>query len=52
MDETDHDIAVRIWSGQYSMDKVTTTFAKKDFWLINLPFYMISELPRIIAHLT
>lgn len=52
MDETDHDIAVRIWSGQYSMDKVTTTLAKKDFWLINLPFYMISELPRIIVHLT
>jgi predicted AAA+ superfamily ATPase len=51
MDETDHDIAVRIWSGQYSMDKVTT-LEKKDFWLINLPFYMISELPGIIAHLT
>ncbi|WP_157279117.1 hypothetical protein [Proteiniphilum acetatigenes] len=29
-DETDHDIAVRIWSGQYSVDKVEA-FAKKDF---------------------
>ncbi len=51
MDETDHDVAVRVWSGQYSVDKVAT-LAKKDFRLINLPFYMISGLPEIIGRLT
>ncbi|RNC63929.1 hypothetical protein [Proteiniphilum sp. X52] len=51
MGETDHDVAVRVWSGQYSVDKVAT-LAKKDFRLINLPFYMISGLPEIIGRLT
>lgn len=51
MNETNHNIAVRIWSGQYSIDKVQT-LTKKDFWLINLPFYMISELSEIINHAT
>ncbi len=47
MDETRHDIAVRIWTGKYSIDKVNTQ-RHKTFRLINLPFYMISMLPDIL----
>lgn len=47
MSETNHDVAVRIWSGHFSVDKVKT-LTKKEFRLINLPFYMISELPGIL----
>jgi predicted AAA+ superfamily ATPase len=47
MNETNHDIAVRIWSGYYSVDNVKT-ITGKEFRLINLPFYMISALPVII----
>ncbi len=47
MDETSHDIAVRIWTGKYSIDEVKTQ-TNKTFRLINLPFYMISTLPDIL----
>lgn len=47
MDEASHDIAVRIWTGKYSIDEVKTQ-THKTFRLINLPFYMISALPDIL----
>jgi len=50
MNETNHDIAVRIWSGNYSIDKVKTIDGK-EFRLVNLPFYMISALPVIVDSL-
>jgi len=50
MNETDHDIAVRIWSGPYSIDKVKTINGK-EFRLINLPFYLISSLPFILKNI-
>ncbi len=48
MDEAPHDIAVRVWSGNFSIDEVKT-LAGKSFRLINLPFYMIAALPDILA---
>ena len=50
MDETVHDIAVRIWTGKYAIDEVKTQ-NNKIFRLINLPFYMISALPVILKKL-
>lgn len=50
MMDTNHDVAVRIWSGMFSVDKVKTINAK-EFRLINLPFYMIASLPRILAEM-
>ena len=49
MDETGHDMAVRIWTGKYSIDEVKTP-SHKIFRLINLPFYMISALPDILKN--
>ncbi len=47
MNDTNHDIAIRIWSGRFSVDKVKTLMGK-EFRLINLPFYMISALHNIL----
>ena len=38
MDEVDHQTAIRMWSGNYSIDKVKTPKGKT-FTLYNIPFY-------------
>ena len=48
MIEANHDIAIGVWSGNFSIDNVKTISAK-EFRLINLPFYMISALPQILT---
>jgi len=47
MNETPHDIAVRVWSQPFSIDEVTTQNGKK-FRLINLPFYYVGILEKIL----
>ena len=47
IDEAPHNLAVRVWSGGFSIDNVKT-IAGKSFRLINLPFYMIAALPKIL----
>ena len=42
------NVAVRIWSGGFSVDDVQTTVNHKPFRLINLPFYMIWNMERIV----
>lgn len=49
MNDTNHDIAIRIWSGTYSVDTVKTIYGK-EFRLINLPFYQISAIPHILTN--
>ncbi|GHT02713.1 ATPase [Bacteroidia bacterium] len=48
MDETPHDIAVRVWSQPFSVDEVTTLKGKK-FRLFNVPFYYVSVLEKILS---
>lgn len=48
MDKAPHGIAVRVWSGRYSIDNVTTPTGKI-FRLINLPFYYVGQLDNILA---
>lgn len=47
VDNSNVDIAIRVWSKQYSVDTVRTP-AGKQFRLINLPFYLISRIEGII----
>ena len=47
MEEAPHDIAVRVWSQPFSVDKVTTQQGK-NFKLINLPFYYVGVLDKIL----
>jgi len=48
MDESPVRIAVRVWSGPFSVDDVVTTTHRKPFRLINLPFYLVGNLEQII----
>lgn len=47
MDEAPHDIAVRVWSQPLSVDEVITLNSKK-FRLINLPFYYVGVLEKVL----
>lgn len=47
MDEAPHNIAVRVWSQPFSIDEVMTKRNKK-FKLINLPFYYVGMLKKIL----
>lgn len=47
MDQSPNDVAVRVWSGPYSRDVVTTP-AGKEFTLINLPFYLVGIINQLI----
>ena len=49
MDETPHNIAVRVWSQPFSIDEVTT-YEGKNFKLINLPFYYVGRLEEILGN--
>ncbi len=42
-------IAVRVWSGEFGVQKVLTPSPNnKEYTLINLPFYLVGQLDRII----
>lgn len=47
MDNSDIDIAIRIWSNPYSINQVRTPKGKV-FRLINLPFYLIGNLHQVL----
>ena len=47
MDNSDIDIAIRVWSNPYSVNIVKTPKGKV-FRLINLPFYLIGNLHQIL----
>lgn len=50
MKNSNADIAIRVWSNPYSVDIVKTPEGKS-FRLVNLPFYHIGNLPRILDSL-
>ena len=47
IDNSDVDIAIRVWSKPFSIDIVVTPNGK-NFRLVNLPFYLISRIENII----
>ena len=49
MDEVEHQTAIRIWSGKFSIDKVTTPKGK-NFNLFNIPFYYVGVLDALSIH--
>jgi len=50
MEETPHGIAVRVWSQPFSIDEIAAKDGKK-FRLINLPFYYVGGLEKILMSL-
>lgn len=51
IDQSPINIGIRVWSGPYSVDDVQTTIGKKPFRLVNIPFYMIGNVEKIISKL-
>ena len=47
MDECPHNLAVRVWSKSFSIDQVKTPKGK-DFHLVNVPFYYVSQLKELL----
>jgi predicted AAA+ superfamily ATPase len=47
MESAPHDVAVRVWSQPFSVDDVATQGGKK-FRLINLPFYYVGVMERVL----
>jgi predicted AAA+ superfamily ATPase len=47
MEECPHNYAVRVWSQPFSIDKITTPNGK-EFSLINLPFYYVGVLNKML----
>ncbi|MEI7597221.1 MAG: AAA family ATPase [Bacteroidota bacterium] len=50
MTVTSHDIAIRIWSKPFSIDMIKLD-SGKTFRLINIPFYLSSEIERILEQI-
>lgn len=48
MDSAPHDIAVRVWSQPFSVDDVKTNNGKV-FRLINLPYYYVGQLDKVLG---
>ena len=51
MDESPVSVAVRVWSGPFSVDDVVTLGRKKPFRLVNLPFYLLWNIENIVKSL-
>ena len=50
MDLAPHDVAVRVWTNPYRVDDVATPKGKR-FRLVNLPFYYVAQLDKILDRL-
>jgi len=51
MEKSPVDIGIRVWSGPLSVNDVETTIKKKPFRLLNLPFYMVCNIEKIVMAL-
>lgn len=47
METVPHNIAVRVWSSSFSVDKIEV-IKGKTITLLNIPFYMLHKLPEIL----
>ena len=47
MDNSNMNIAIRVWSKPYSVDKVKTPNGKV-FLLVNLPFYLVGNIHKVL----
>jgi predicted AAA+ superfamily ATPase len=50
METAPHDIAIRVWSQPFSVDEVTTQNGKV-FKLVNLPFYYVGVIDKVLKGL-
>ncbi|MDL2228408.1 AAA family ATPase [Odoribacter sp. OttesenSCG-928-L07] len=48
MDDAPHNIAVRLYAGKYNIQNIKT-LTGKSFYLINIPYYMVSQIENIVT---
>ena len=48
IDRSRSSVAVRVWSGEFSVNDLKTSSDGKPFRLINLPFYMVGNLEALV----
>lgn len=51
MDQTPHQYAVRLYSGQLEISRIKTSNGK-DVTLLNLPFYLAGSIPAYLEWMT
>jgi hypothetical protein len=44
-------LGVRVWPGEFSVDEVRVQDTQSTYRLVNVPFYMVGQLDRIIEQL-
>lgn len=47
MDSAPHDVAVRVWAKPFAVDELQTPGGKQ-FCLVNIPFYLVSQTEKIL----
>lgn len=52
MSDAPHDIAIRVWSKPMSIDEVKEPSTGKTFRLLNIPFYYVGVLNKVIDKIT
>ena len=48
MSDAPHDLAIRVWSGRMSVDEVKESGTGKVFRLLNIPYYYVGVLDKIL----
>lgn len=49
MSDAPHDMAIRVWSNRMSIDEVREAGTGKMFRLINIPYYYVGILDKVLA---
>lgn len=49
IDRTSHPFAIRMYAGDFTIDEAKTP-AGKPYFLMNLPYYLVTQLPQYIAY--
>lgn len=50
IESVDHNIAIRVYGGQFSIEKHHTIQLKKEFILINIPYYLTPQISNYIDY--
>lgn len=52
MSDAPHDLAIRVWSNRMSMDEVKEPGTGKIFRLLNIPYYYVGVLDKVLSGLS
>ena len=50
IEQADHPYAIRMYAGEFKVEKHKTSINKKPYLLMNLPYYLGTKLPEYIAY--